>query len=189
MLTIQPSEETAILEKTKKWVENAVIGLNLCPFAKSVYVKNQVRMVVTGAETVKELHQVLAKECTNLIDTDPEVLDTCLLVVPHVFEDFYDFNDFLDIAELTLEELELVGELQIASFHPDYQFADTEPDDISNYTNRSPYPVLHLIRESSLDKATQQYPDASAIFDSNIEKVTRLGVEGWKKLLEDDKSV
>ncbi|GAA4404948.1 hypothetical protein GCM10011450_02170 [Advenella faeciporci] len=184
MLTIQPSEETVILEKTKKWVEKAVIGLNLCPFAKSVYVKNQVRFVVTGAETVKELHQVLAEECENLIETDPEVLDTCLLVVPHVFEDFYDFNDFLDIAELTLEELELVGELQIASFHPDYQFADTEADDISNYTNRSPYPILHLIRESSLDKATQQYPDASAIFDSNIEKVTQLGPDGWKKLLE-----
>ncbi|NLV94977.1 MAG: DUF1415 domain-containing protein, partial [Candidatus Riflebacteria bacterium] len=113
----------------------------------------------------------------------------CLLVVPHVFEDFYDFNDFLDIAELTLEELELVGELQVASFHPDYQFADTEPDDISNYTNRSPYPVLHLIRESSLDNATRQYPDASAIFDSNIEKVTQLGVDGWKKMLEDDKNV
>lgn len=185
MLTIQPSEETVILEKTKKWVEKAVIGLNLCPFAKSVYVKNQVRIVVTGAETVKELQQILVKECENLIETDPEVLDTCLLVVPYVFEDFYGFNDFLDIAELTLEELELVGELQIASFHPEYQFADTEADDISNYTNRSPYPILHLIRESSLDKATQQYPDASVIFDSNIEKVTQLGVQGWKKLLED----
>ena len=184
MLTIQPSEETVILEKTKKWVEKAVIGLNLCPFAKSVYVKNQVLIVVTGAETVKELQQILVKECENLIETDPEVLDTCLLVVPYVFEDFYDFNDFLDIAELTLEEIELVGELQIASFHPDYQFADTEADDISNYTNRSPYPILHLIRESSLDKATQQYPDASAIFDSNIEKVTQLGPDGWKKLLE-----
>ncbi|MDY0273323.1 MAG: DUF1415 domain-containing protein [Advenella sp.] len=189
MRTIQPSEEAAILGKTKRWVEKAVIGLNLCPFAKSVYVKNQVRIAVTGAETVKELHQVLAQECENLIEADPEVLDTCLLVVPHVFEDFYDFNDFLDIAELTLEELELVGELQIASFHPDYQFADTEPDDISNYTNRSPYPILHLIRESSLDNATQQYPDASAIFDSNIEKVTQLGVDGWKKMLEDDKNV
>ncbi|NLY64092.1 MAG: DUF1415 domain-containing protein [Alcaligenaceae bacterium] len=183
MKLIEVSEEQAILEKTRCWVEKAVIGLNLCPFAKSVYVRNQVRLVVSGAESVKELQKILADECNHLMDTSPEELDTTLLVVPYVFEDFYDFNDFLDIADLTLDELELVGELQVASFHPEYQFDDTGPDDISNYTNRSPYPVLHLIREASLDKATQQYPDASAIFDSNIAKVTELGEEGWKKLL------
>ena len=179
--------DTIFVEKrVRAWVEKAVIGLNLCPFAKGVYGKGQVRIVIDQSDNVHELTEQLRGQLLALADTPAAQVDTTLLVVPTLFEDFGQFNDYLDIAEALLDQLELVGELQIASFHPKYQFADTDPDDISNYTNRAPYPILHLLREDSLDEAVAQFPDASVIFERNIETVQRLGQAGWERLLNEE---
>ncbi|MGX9936252.1 DUF1415 domain-containing protein [Advenella kashmirensis] len=175
-----------IENRVRHWLEKAVIGLNLCPFAKSVYVKDQVRIAICQAQDRHALTAQLYEELQLLASTPAQQIDTTLLVVPCLFEQFSDFNDYLDIAEAVLDELELVGEIQLASFHPFYQFADTEPDDVSNYTNRAPYPILHLLREDSLDKAAEQYPDASVIFQRNVAVVRELGVDGWRRLLQDD---
>ena len=175
-----------IENRVRRWLERAVIGLNLCPFAKSVYVKDQVRIAICQAQDRHALTAQLYEELQLLASTPAQQTDTTLLVVPCMFEQFSDFNDYLDIAEAVLDELELVGEVQLASFHPFYQFANTEPDDLSNYTNRAPYPILHLLREDSLDKAAEQYPDASVIFQRNVAVVRELGVDGWRRLLQDD---
>lgn len=175
-----------IENRVRRWLEKAVIGLNLCPFAKSVYVKDQVRIAICQAQDRHALTAQLYEELQLLTSTPAQQTDTTLLVVPCLFEQFSDFNDYLDIAEAVLDELELVGEIQLASFHPFYQFANTEPDDLSNYTNRAPYPILHLLREDSLDRAAEQYPDASVIFQRNVAVVQELGVDGWHRLLQDD---
>lgn len=171
-----------IIAATRVWLEKAVIGLNLCPFAKSVYVKEQVRYVVSEARHIDAFLEELDRELQLLSETDPAQIDTTLLIHPTLFPDFLIFNDFLEIAEGVPEELGLEGEFQIASFHPQFQFADTAPDDISNYTNRAPYPTLHLIREASIARAVEQFPNPEAIFERNIETVTKLGVEGWAAL-------
>lgn len=176
-----PSAEQ-VIAATRAWVDKAVIGLNLCPFAKSVQVKGQIRYVASPAETPEQLAEELARELTLLQAAAPEEIDTTLLVHPGVLTDFYDYNDFLGLADAILAELDLEGELQIASFHPDYQFAGTAPDAIENYTNRSPYPTLHLIREASLDKAVSVFPDAAGIFEKNMETMRRLGLAGWQTL-------
>lgn len=174
--------DDAIVDATRRWLDRAVIGLNLCPFAKAVYVKEQVRYVVSHATTPEELLEELMNELQLLSDTDPEKVDTTLLIHPQVLTDFLDFNDFLDVADAALEDMELEGELQVASFHPDYQFADTDQNDIANYTNRAPYPTLHLLREDSIARAVEAFPDAAAIFEKNIETMEQLGHEGWDKL-------
>lgn len=176
-----PTHEEAIAS-TREWLEKAVIGLNLCPFAKSVYVKNQVRIVVSDATDPAQLAEELAQELRLLADTSPEETDTTLLVHPYVLQRFLDFNEFQDIADAIIEELELDGELQVASFHPKFQFDGTGINDVSNYTNRSPWPTLHLIREASIERAVEAFPEAEAIFEKNIETVTRLGVDGWRAL-------
>ena len=173
-----------IIPATQLWLERAVIGLNLCPFAKAVHVKQQIRYVVSSASTPEELLKDLISELELLAETSAEKIDTTLLIHPQVLTDFLDYNDFLDVADETLEELDLSGELQIASMHPLYQFADTQPDDMENYTNRSPYPSLHLLRESSVDKAVAAFPEAELIFEKNIAAMKKLGHEGWKKLWE-----
>ena len=170
---------------TRRWVERAVIGLNLCPFAKAVYVKQQVRFVLSDASTPEALLEELAEELILLRDADPEQVDTTLIVHPDVLIDFLDYNDFLDNADAAVEALDLQGVIQVASFHPDYQFAGTMPDDISNYTNRSPYPTLHLLREDSVSRAVDAFPDADSIVDRNIETLDKLGMEGWRKLFAD----
>jgi len=175
-------ENDAIVADTQRWLERAVIGLNLCPFAKAVHVKKQIRYVVSSATTPEELMDDLIRELELLAETASEKIETTLLIHPYVLTDFLDYNDFLDVADEALEELDLAGELQIASMHPHYQFADTEPDDIDNYTNRSPYPTLHLLRESSVAQAVMAFPEADKIFDKNIETMRRLGHEGWDKL-------
>jgi hypothetical protein len=175
----------AVIAATRLWVERAVIGLNLCPFAKAVHVKNQIRYVVSSAVTPEGLLKELINELELLAETSAEKIDSTLLIHPHVLTDFLDYNDFLDIAEETLDELDLAGELQIASMHPQYQFADTDINDIENYTNRSPYPTLHLLREASVDKAVAAFPEADQIFEKNIETMEKLGHEGWKKLWQD----
>jgi hypothetical protein len=176
-----PSNEDIIAD-TQKWLEKAVIGLNLCPFAKAVHVKKQIRYVVSEATTAEALLEELITELEFLAEKPAEKVETTLLIHPHVLTDFLDYNDFLDVADEALDELDLAGELQIASMHPRYQFADTQQDDMENYTNRSPYPTLHLLRESSVDKAVAAFPEADQIFEKNISTMQRLGQEGWKKL-------
>jgi hypothetical protein len=174
--------ESKIIAETKAWIERAVIGLNLCPFAKAVHIKKQIRYVVSRAATPESLHMDLVAELKTLQHADPATIDTTLLIHPFVLGDFLDFNDFLEVADRTVEDLDLTGEIQVASFHPHYQFADTGPDDIENYTNRSPYPVLHLLRESSIDNAVSAFPDASEIFEKNIETMHRIGRQGWDEI-------
>jgi uncharacterized protein len=173
------TKSETIITDTKAWLEKAVIGLNLCPFAKAVQVRNQIRYAVSDAQTEDELLNALITELQFLAAADPAQTDTTLLIHPNVLSDFLDYNDFLDVADAAVEELGLSGEIQIASFHPQYQFADTEPDDITNYTNRSPYPTLHLLREASVERAVAAFPDAADIFDNNMETLRKLGVEGW----------
>ena len=175
------SQETVIAD-TVRWLERAVIGLNLCPFAKAVHIKKQIRYVVSSATTPEDLLKDLISELELLAESSAEKIDTTLLIHPHVLTDFLDYNDFLDVVDETLEELDLAGELQIASMHPHYQFADTQADDMENYTNRSPYPTLHLLRESSVDKAVSAFPEADQIFEKNIDTMKKLGHEGWDKL-------
>jgi len=187
---LHPLEDAALAEAaihdTRCWLERAVIGLNLCPFAKAVHVKQQVRLVVTGATTPEALLEELAQELTLLDQADPAVTETTLLIHPRVMTDFLDFNDFLDTADAAVEALGLEGVLQVASFHPQYQFAGTEPDDIGNYTNRSPFPTLHLLREESLDRAVEAFPDPESIFGENLRTLQRLGHAGWRALFEGD---
>jgi hypothetical protein len=176
------ADDDQIIAATRQWLEKAVIGLNLCPFAKAVYVKEQVRFVVSSATSPEQLLEELMNELQLLSDTDAETIDTTLLIHPFVLTDFMDYNEFLDVADAAVEDMQLDGELQVASFHPDYQFADTDQNDISNYTNRSPYPILHLLREDSIERAVEAFPEASEIFDKNIETMEKLGHEGWDKL-------
>jgi len=168
---------------TQHWIEAAVIGLNLCPFAKAVYVKQQIRYVVSTARSLPELQADLVAELQNLQVADPEKIDTVLLIHPWILNDFLAYNDFLDVAEASIDALDLSDQIQIASFHPQYQFADSEPDDIENCTNRSPYPMLHLLREVSIDRAVEAFPDAADIYNKNMETMRRLGNEGWQALV------
>src|SRR3954470_21100003 len=173
--------ELAIAE-TRAWVRRAVIGLNLCPFARAVDAKDQIRYVFSDAVDAETLLATLVVELQRLADTDPAIVDTTLVIHPRVFADFEDFNDFLELADAAVEELELDGVLQVASFHPRFQFADTEADDITNATNQSPYPTLHLLREESVDRAVAAFPEAETIFERNMETLERLGPDGWAAL-------
>ena len=176
------SNNSNVIAHTRAWVDRAVIGLNLCPFAKAVQVKGQVRYVLCEATDTAGLLIALCDELDYLAKAEPAQTDTTLLIHPGVLNDFLDFNDFLEVADAALEELGLEGVLQVASFHPQFQFADTAGDDVSNATNRSPYPTLHLIREASIDRAVAAFPEAEAIFEANIEKLESLGAEGWAAL-------
>jgi uncharacterized protein len=174
--------EKTVVADTVAWLERAVIGLNLCPFAKSVHVKGQVHYAVSHAATAEALLQDLTNELKDLVALDAKGRDTTLLIAPWCLQDFMDYNDFLDLADRALVELELDGVLQIASLHPRYQFADTQPDDVTNYTNRSPYPTLHLLREDSIDRAVDAFPNPESIFETNMKTLQTLGVAGWQAL-------
>lgn len=176
------ADDDAVIAATRRWLERAVIGLNLCPFAKAVYVKEQVRYVVSSATTPEALLEQLMDELQYLSDTPSEQVDTTMLIHPFVLNDFEDYNEFLDVADAAVEDMQLDGELQVASFHPQYQFADTDVNDISNYTNRAPYPILHLLREDSIDRAVEAFPEAAEIFEKNIDTMEKLGIDGWDKL-------
>ena len=170
------------LTPTQAWLERAVIGLNLCPFAKAVHSKGRIRWVQCDATEPKALLECLACELQHLAAADPLDIDTTLVVHPFVLNDFLDYNDFLDVADAALEDLGLDGTLQIASFHPHYQFADSAADDVGNCTNRSPYPTLHLLREASIDAAVASVPDAADIFERNLRTLDSLGWDGWRAL-------
>jgi hypothetical protein len=180
MVALPTSDEA--VEHSRLWLEKAVIGLNLCPFAKAVHKKGQIRYVVSAATQPLELLDDLKRELEYLRDVGADSVDTTLLIHPGVLDDFEDFNEFLEVADLAVEDLGLDGDIQVASFHPRFQFEGTGPDDVTNYTNRSPYPTLHLLREDSIDKAVAAFPDASKIFEANMATLDELGVEGWKKL-------
>ncbi len=174
------------IQDTQRWLERAVIGLNLCPFAKAVHIKDLVRYVVSEATTVAELLFDLKNELNSLAIMDAAgvsvAYDTTLLIAPNCLHDFLDFNDFIGKADKLLDKMKLEGTIQLANFHPRYQFAGTEPDDITNYTNRAPYPTLHLLRESSIDQAVEAFPEAEAIFEVNMATMERLGLKGWDEL-------
>lgn len=177
-----PDDDTVIAE-TRAWVDRVVIGLNLCPFARAVQVKNRVRYVVSQASVAQGLLMDLCDELQRLAATDPDVVDTTVLVHPRVLADFEDYNDFLGVAEAAVVELGLEGELQVASFHPDFRFDGTDVDDIGNATNRSPWPMLHLLREASIDKAVAAFPDPQAIYENNIRTLESLGPARWAELM------
>jgi len=180
---LEDSEASAeIVASTQVWLERAVIGLNLCPFAKSVHVRKQIRYAVTSAQTADELLAELENELHLLAATDSKVLDTTLLIHPQAMVDFLDFHFFLAEADAAIRNLGFDGVFQIASLHPQYEFSGSDPDDIDNFTNRSPYPTLHLLREASIDRAVASFPDAADIFEKNIDTMNRLGHEGWHRL-------
>ncbi|ULJ64151.1 DUF1415 domain-containing protein [Wielerella bovis] len=174
--------DQTIIQHTTKWLEKAVIGLNLCPFAKAPHAKKQIRIAISHAKHLDAFLEDLDSEIQRLLNTPAEELETTLLVHPTLFPDFLLFNDVLDFADQAIADNQAEGIIQIAPFHPQFQFADSEADDISNYTNRSPYPTLHLIREDSIAKAVQAFPDPSLIFERNIKTLEEMGHEGWAKL-------
>lgn len=176
------TRDLTIIDDTRRWLERAVIGLNLCPFAKSVHVKGQIHYALTASAQPGELLEDIAHELRSLSETDPQIRDTTLLVAPDAFPDFLAFNSFLPKVDRLVQKMHLAGVLQVASFHPRFQFAGTEEDDITNATNRAPYPTFHLIRETSIDRAVQSFPQAEAIYEVNMATLKRLGHAGWEAL-------
>ena len=174
-MTKPMSDDQRVIAETRAWVDRAVIGLNLCPFAKAPQIKGLVRYVASSATDPAALLADLISELERLAESPPTQLETTLLIHPGVLADFADYNDFLEIADSTLDELDLDGILQVASFHPDYQFEGTDADDVGNATNRSPYPTLHLIREESIDRAVEAFPEAETIYETNIATLEKLG--------------
>ena len=179
-------DAAAVIAATRAWLERAVIGLDLCPFAGAVHLGNRIRWCVSAARTPEALLDDLARELLALQNADPQDCETTLLIHPRVLGDFPDFNDFLDAADGALEELGLEGEIQVASFHPQYRFAGTGPDEIGNFTNRSPYPTLHLLREASIERALAACSDTDAIYEKNIRTLRGLGIDGWRRLWLDE---
>ena len=179
-------DETAILAATVQWLERAVIGLNLCPFARGVHVKGQIHYAVARAQNQSDLLAELTTELQALQDADPQLRDTTLWILPDQFPEFLDFNSFVAEADRLLDAVDLGGVLQIASFHPQFQFAGTLPDDITNYTNRAPFAALHLLREESIDRAVAAYPQAEAIYEKNMQTLQSLGHAGWINLWHQD---
>lgn len=175
--------ETEVIATTQQWLERAVIGLNLCPFAKAAYVKQRVRFTVSAAKSDEALLDDLILALQDLHAADPAQCETTLLIHPQALQDFLDYNDFLDAADAALDALGLTGVIQVASFHPQYQFAGTVPDDIENFTNCAPYPLLHLLREDSIEQAVESYPDVDDIPQRNIATLQKLGRAGWARVL------
>ncbi|HEY3597072.1 MAG TPA: DUF1415 domain-containing protein [Paraburkholderia sp.] len=171
----------AIIAATRHWLARAVIGLNLCPFAKAVQMKDQIRYAISEASDMEGVLTDLENELRMLVDAEPSAIDTTLLIIPHALVEFPEYNDCLFFADRLLKQLRIEGTLQIASFHPRYQFEGSEPDDIENYTNRSPYPILHLLREASIERAVEAFPDAAQIYERNQQTLQRLGLQGWRQ--------
>lgn len=173
--------DEAIIQSVKQWLETFVVGMNLCPFAKREVVNESVRFVSTRATSETKLLEALQAEL-ELLNTDASI-ETTLLIHPQILQNFYDYNDFLLSTDDLLVKLNLEGVYQIASFHPNYQFAGTEPEDAENYTNRSPYPLLHLLREESLEQAIENFPSVDDIPTRNIALMNELGKDKLKILL------
>jgi len=177
------AQDQQVLADVRRWLERAVIGLNLCPFAKAVHVKGQIHYAVyQPADDDAGLLDALLFEAAQLVAHEPAARDTTLLVAPNALPDFLDFNDFIGRAERRLARAGFEGTLQLASFHPRFQFAGSGEQDVGNATNRSPYPILHLLREDSVSRAVDAFPEAQEIFERNIETLERLGADGWSAL-------
>jgi uncharacterized protein len=173
-----------VLDDTRRWIEKAVIGLNLCPFARAVYVKNQVRIVVSRARHLDAFLDELDRELDLLQTTPAEEIDTTLLVHPTLFPDFEVFNDFMNVVDDVVAEHDLEGVIQVANFHPDFRFEGEPEGDMSHFTNRAPYPTLHLLREDSVERAVESAGgDAEAIVERNIRTLRELGPQGWHDLI------
>lgn len=170
------------LQATQAWLERAVIGLNLCPFAKAVHAKGQIHYALCGAQDTADVLDALAAEMHDLLALAPQQRDTTLLILPNAFPDFWDFHGVVQRAEKLLRTLRMDGVLQIASFHPQFEFADAPAGDMAHCTNRSPHPILHLLREDSMDRAVAAYPDAALIYERNIARLRELGPAGWQAL-------
>lgn len=164
---------------TRRWLERAVVGLNLCPFAKAVLVKEQVHFAATAAGDAAGVLEDFERELHDLVACGPQQRDTTLLVIPHGFGDFLEFHDLTGRAERLVRKRGFEGTVQVASFHPRFVFAGAEEDDITNFTNRAPWPTLHLLREESIARAVAAFPDAAAIYEANMETLRRLGRAGW----------
>lgn len=175
--------DEVIIARTRCWVERAVVALNLCPFASKPVEGEQVRYVVSSAEDEETLLADMQQELDMLRDSDPTLIETTVLIHPGVLGDFYDYNDFLGVVDAFLEDAGYSGEFQVASLHPQYQFGGTEVDDAENYTNRSPYPVLHLLREELLEKAILSYARPDKIPERNIRTVEKLGADKMREML------
>ena len=166
----------------RRWLERAVIGLNLCPFAKAVHVKGQVHLAACAADDVPGVIENLDAEISDLLALEPSRRDTTLLAVPRGFDEFLLFNDLVRQGERLLQRRKLGGVLQLASFHPAFVFAGAGEGDMANFSNRSPRPTLHLLREESMDRAVAAFPEAEAIYETNIRTLERLGPVGWRAL-------
>lgn len=176
-----PRSEQVIAD-TRRWLERAVVGLNLCPFAKAVLVKEQVHLAVCGSTHFADVVQALDNELDALLALSAAERDTTLLMLPLGFDDFLLFQQLVGEGERRVARRGLEGVVQLVSFHPAFHFAGTDEDDAGNFSNRSPYPTLHLLREASIDRAVQAMPDAEAIFGANIERLRELGAAGWNAL-------
>ena len=178
-------DKQQIIETTKLWLDRFVIGLNLCPFAKHPFRNDKIRYVVFEGDDLEKLTETLLSEINEMIAVTPSVLETTLIILPSVLDEFEEYLDYLEVAEFILAEVELEGIVQVASFHPDYQFEDTEPTDVENFTNRSPFPMLHILREASIDRALEAFPEVGDIPQNNIETMNRLGITRVKQMLDD----
>ena len=171
-----------VMQATQGWLERAVIGLNLCPFAKAVHTKGQIHYALCWAQDTADVLDALAAEMRDLLALAPQQRDTTFLILPNAFPEFWDFHGVVQRAEKLLRTLRMDGVLQIASFHPQFEFADAPAGDMAHCTNRSPHPILHLLREDSMDRAVAAYPDAALIYERNIARLRALGPAGWQAL-------
>jgi len=170
------------LDDTRRWLERAVVGLNLCPFAKAVLAKGQVHLAATPAQDAPGILEAFAAELDALVALPASERDTTLLVIPQGMDDFLAFLDLVARAERLVRKRGQGGVVQVAHFHPGFVFADADEDDITNCTNRSPHPTLHLLREESMDRAVAAFPDPAAIYEANMARLQELGPEGWDAL-------
>ena len=175
----------AVLEITKRWLETFVIGLNLCPFARHPYRADKIRYVVVRGENKEQIVECLLVEIKEMLEVSPADIETTLLILPDALSEFDNYLTFLDMLEEIVVEIEVDGTIQVASFHPQYQFQDTEPDDVENYTNRSPFPMFHLLREASIERAIEAFPEVGDIPEKNIETMNNLGIYRVKQMLYD----
>ncbi|MCG3760723.1 DUF1415 family protein [Vibrio cincinnatiensis] len=176
------TNQQTITQKVNQWLNDVVIGLNLCPFAAKPQRNKQIKIHVSQAQSEEALLQDILDQLLELDTKEPEELETTLVVVPHLLADFTDYNFYIDWVEALIRQQDWEGIFQVATFHPDYCFAGTQPDDDENLTNRSPYPIFHLIREESMEKVLKHYPNPELIPDINIKRVCQLTDEQRKAL-------
>lgn len=174
--------DAAVEAATRHWVERVVVGLSLCPFARAVLPR--LRIVVSAARNIDELLDDLGAELERLVETDVDEVPTTLVVTPHAFGDFYAYLDAIEVVEAVLADTDLEGEIQVASFHPDYCFEGAPADDPANLSNRSPYPMFHLLREDEVSRAVDSHPDPEGIPPRNIALLRSMGADAIRALLD-----